>query len=58
MKIKLAVFDIDGTLALTEDTIPPHISERLRSLENCGLQIVLISGRTASYLAGLARGWE
>ncbi|NLI92587.1 MAG: HAD family phosphatase [Peptococcaceae bacterium] len=56
MTIKLAVFDIDGTLAKTEECIPSPISERVRAFENSGLQIVLISGRTASYLAGLARG--
>lgn len=53
--IKLLAFDIDGTLAKTEDIIPVHISAKLRELEN-KVQIVLISGRTASYLAGLARG--
>jgi len=56
MSIRLAVFDIDGTLAKTDEPIPAHISERLRRLEDHQLRIVLISGRTASYLAGLARG--
>ncbi len=56
MSIKLAVFDIDGTLAKTDECIPAHISERLRSIEERNLRVVLISGRTASYLAGLARG--
>jgi len=56
MGIKLAIFDIDGTLAGTDECIPVFISGRIRSLEEQGLQIVLISGRTASYLAGLARG--
>lgn len=56
MKIKLVVFDIDGTLAPTEQCIPESISHRLRSLEKRDIRIVLISGRTASYLAGLARG--
>ena len=56
MSIKLMDFDIDGTLAKTEEVIPPHISAKLRELENSNIQIVLISGRTASYLAGLARG--
>lgn len=56
MSIKLLVFDIDGTLAKTEEFIPVHISARLREFEDNRLQIVLISGRTASYLAGLARG--
>lgn len=54
--IKLLAFDIDGTLAKTEEAIHPHISAKLRDLEDSKLQIVLISGRTASYLAGLARG--
>lgn len=56
MTIKLAVFDVDGTLARTEESIAPHIGERIRSLEKQEQRIVLISGRTASYLAGLARG--
>lgn len=54
--IKLLAFDIDGTLAKTEEAIHLHISAKLRDLEDSKLQIVLISGRTASYLAGLARG--
>lgn len=56
MGIKLAVFDVDGTLAGTEEVIPPHIGVKLRAFESKGLRIVLISGRTSSYLAGLARG--
>lgn len=56
MSIQLAVFDIDGTLAKTEDEIPSHVAEQLREIEGQGIRIVLISGRTASYLAGLARG--
>ncbi len=56
MAIKILAFDIDGTLAKTEEVIPPHISARLRELEDSKLRIFFISGRTASYLAGLARG--
>ena len=56
MRIKLTVFDIDGTLAPTDECIPETVSKRLRNLEGKGLKITLISGRTASYLAGLARG--
>lgn len=56
MSIKLAVFDIDGTLAPTENCIPESISHTLQSIEDKGIRVVLISGRTASYLAGLARG--
>lgn len=56
MSIRLAVFDIDGTLAKTDEPVPAHIGERLRRLEDRKVRIVLISGRTASYLAGLARG--
>ncbi|WP_282432369.1 MULTISPECIES: HAD family hydrolase [unclassified Dehalobacter] len=54
--MKLAVFDIDGTLAPTDDPIPAQVACKLRSLERQGIRIVFISGRTASYLAGLARG--
>mgnify|MGYP001163170345 FL=1 len=56
MKTKLAVFDIDGTLAPTDECIPENVSKRLRVLEDKGLRIAFVSGRTASYLAGLARG--
>lgn len=56
MTIRLAVFDIDGTLAETDEAILPSVAEKLRSFENRLERIVLISGRTASYLAGLARG--
>jgi hydroxymethylpyrimidine pyrophosphatase-like HAD family hydrolase len=58
MSIRLAVFDIDGTLAKTDEPIPAHISERLRRLEDHQLRIVLISGRTASYLADWPEGWS
>lgn len=54
--IRLAVFDIDGTLAATEEVIESGVSLRLRGIEEQGVKIILISGRTASYLAGLARG--
>jgi hydroxymethylpyrimidine pyrophosphatase-like HAD family hydrolase len=56
MTIRLAVFDIDGTLAETDEAILPSVAEKLRSFENRLERLVLISGRTASYLAGLARG--
>jgi HAD superfamily hydrolase (TIGR01484 family) len=56
MAIKLLVFDIDGTLAPTEEPLSPAVGEKLRIYEEKGLQLVFISGRTASYLAGLARG--
>ncbi|WP_256364959.1 MULTISPECIES: HAD family hydrolase [unclassified Dehalobacter] len=54
--MKLAVFDIDGTLAPTDDPITAQVACKLRSLERQGIRIVFISGRTTSYLAGLARG--
>ncbi|NLO96474.1 MAG: HAD family phosphatase [Peptococcaceae bacterium] len=56
MTIKLLVFDVDGTLAPTEEPIPRTVSEKIVHFEHLGFQIVFISGRTASYLAGLARG--
>jgi len=56
MQIKLAVFDIDGTLAPTQEIISPKVGEKLRELQSRGLGMAFISGRTASYLAGLVRG--
>ncbi|HHV65886.1 MAG TPA: HAD family phosphatase [Peptococcaceae bacterium] len=56
MPIKIAVFDIDGTLAETDEPILPSVAEKLRDFESRLERLVLISGRTASYLAGLARG--
>lgn len=56
MKLKVLVFDVDGTLAKTENPISFSVAESLKALENKVERIVLISGRTAPYLAGLARG--
>lgn len=56
MSIKFVAMDVDGTLAKTDETIPPHVGVKLRSLESKGVKLLLVSGRTAPYLAGLARG--
>lgn len=56
MMIKYIAMDVDGTLARVDKAIPPGIGERLRSMEDRGLMIILNSGKTASYLAGAARG--
>ncbi|MFA6808521.1 MAG: HAD hydrolase family protein, partial [Eubacteriales bacterium] len=56
MAIRLVALDIDGTLAGTAETIPPHIGMKLRSMEGKGIRFLLISGKPTAYLAGLARG--
>lgn len=56
MTIKLIAFDVDGTLSDPDKSIEGNVSERLRALEDRGLKILLISGKSAAYLSGLARG--
>lgn len=56
MVLKLVAFDVDGTLSEPDKSIEGHVAERIRSLEAKGIRILLISGKNAFYLAGLARG--
>lgn len=53
--IRLAVFDLDGTLAPIGKPIPAEIVEALRRLESKGVQIALCSGKPVFYLCGLLR---
>jgi HAD superfamily hydrolase (TIGR01484 family) len=53
---KLFAFDIDGTLSNHGTPIPQGVASKLKELENRGIQIALVSGKPAYYLAGLARG--
>ena len=53
---KLAVFDIDNTLAKPGRAISQNVTKKLRKLQNMGVKIALISGKPVSYIAGFARG--
>lgn len=53
--IRLAVFDLDGTLAPIGGPIPADIVDALRTLENRGVRIALCSGKPVFYLCGLLR---
>lgn len=55
-KIKLGVFDVDGTLSVGQNAISNSVSKRLCDLELKGLQICLASGKDHYYLTALARG--
>jgi HAD superfamily hydrolase (TIGR01484 family) len=56
MSFKLAVFDVDGTLAEIHRPAKLDVSRKLRDLEKLGAKIVLASGKNVSYLLGFARG--
>ena len=56
MRSKLAVFDIDGTLAEIQQPTKLEASKKLRDSEKLGAKIVLMSGKNVSYLLGFARG--
>jgi HAD superfamily hydrolase (TIGR01484 family) len=56
MSFKLAVFDVDGTLAEIHRPAKLEVSRKLRDLEKLGAKIVLASGKNVSYLLGFARG--
>ncbi len=53
--IKLVVFDLDNTLAFHGEGIKPHIIDKLRELEDKGINVAFCSGKTAFYLSGFAR---
>lgn len=55
-KIKLAVFDVDGTLSVGQNAISNNVSQKICGLELNGLQICLASGKDHYYLTALARG--
>lgn len=54
--IKLAVFDIDNTLAKLDKPISQNVVKKLRKLQDVGVKIALISGKPAFYIDGFARG--
>lgn len=54
--MKAILFDVDGTLSGHGEAILANVSEQLRSLEKKGIQLFIVSGKPAHYLAGLVRG--
>jgi len=56
MDIKLVALDVDGTIAEPSKPVKKGIAEKLQNLEGRGVRIVLASGKSSSYLSGLARG--
>ena len=53
--IKLAVFDLDGTLAELGEWIQPENVALLKKLEERGIRVAICSGKPAYYLCGLLR---
>lgn len=53
--MKLAVFDLDGTLAEIGRPILPRTLEAMRELERRGVKIALSSGKPIYYLCGVMR---
>ncbi|WP_411725656.1 HAD family hydrolase [Methyloglobulus sp.] len=56
MKLKLLVFDVDGTIAAPSRPVTKEVAEKIRSLEERGCRIAFASGKNIAYLTGLARG--
>jgi HAD superfamily hydrolase (TIGR01484 family) len=52
---KMAIFDLDGTLAEQGEPIGPRACDVLLSLERSGVHVVLCSGKPTYYLVGIAR---
>ena len=58
-KLRLVVFDVDGTLAEHGKPLERKVVEKIRFLEekkDTNIKICLASGKNISYLLGLARG--
>lgn len=53
--IKLAIFDVDNTLAEPNKPIDNKVIGLLKKIEDSGVRIALISGKPVVYLSGLAR---
>ena len=53
--LKLAVVDLDGTLAATGKAVRPSAVELLRQLEDAGVRIAVCSGKPTYYLCGVLR---
>jgi|LGOV01.1.fsa_nt_gb HAD superfamily hydrolase (TIGR01484 family) len=56
--IKLVVFDIDKTLAGTNEAMKISTIELLRELENKGVTVAIASGKPISYVSGFVRQIE
>lgn len=53
--IKAIAMDMDGTLLDSHDSILPETKEALLELENCGVSIILASGRSYTRLMPYAK---
>ncbi len=53
--IKVIAFDIDNTLAELDKPMLSTTIDRLKELENDGIQLLFISGRPVSYVTGFVR---
>lgn len=53
--IKLAVFDLDGTLAPHGGAIPFSVADKLRTLQKSGVLFAVCSGKPVYYLSALLR---
>lgn len=53
--IRLAVFDLDGTLATIGAPIEPRTIDLLRGLSDRGIQLAVCSGKPCAHLTGLMR---
>ena len=53
--LKIAVFDLDGTLCAVGKSIQPKTLALLRKLQDKGVQIAISSGKPIYYLCGTAR---
>lgn len=56
MTIRLVAFDVDATLAGVGEAVSPEVAGRIARLEARGVRLLFNSGKSAWYLAGLARG--
>jgi len=53
--IKLVIFDIDNTLAKSNQPVEGGVIKFLRQIESSGTRIALISGKPTMYISGMAR---
>lgn len=57
-QIKLVMSDVDGTLTTPDDSISPAAAAAARNLENAGITVGLVSGRTINGLKELAQSLD
>jgi len=55
---KLVMTDVDGTLTSADDTIGPDVFDAVQRLEQLGIIVGLVSGRTLPELDSLARRFQ